>query len=122
VDRAESDRFVQDRGRLLREKERKEASGLDVAAIERQLDFQKKHPEAYITERIAFLKQMGQAAGFIVPPGSHCTIVQQSNAICSEYPDSNPNYVKVVITNGPLKGRAGWGCQGDGIARTVIMP
>jgi hypothetical protein len=122
VDRVESDRFAEDHIRLLREKERKQASGFDVSSIERQLDLQRKHPEAYIPERIAFLKQMGQAVGFVVPPGSNCTIIERSEAICSESPLSNPRYVKVIITSGPLKGMAGWGCEGDGIARTVIMP
>lgn len=78
--------------------------------------------EKFIPERITFLKTMGRAPTVAVPAKSYCRVLQRSNAVCSPRPIENPTYIRVRITSGPLKGREGWGCEGDGLFRTVITP
>jgi len=122
ADRAEAHRYETARIALLRELEEKRRAGADTSAIEVDLARQLQHPEAYIPERISFLKKIAAEPSFMVPPNTQCTIIQRSTAICSKHPDQNPVYVKVLITSGALKGRTGWGCEGDGIARSVTFP
>lgn len=79
----------------------------------------RQHPERHIPQRLMFLDKMAQAPSIVIPGASYCRILQRSDAICSRDPILNPEYIKVRITSGPLKGQEGWGCLGDGIGLTV---
>ncbi len=120
-DRMEAAFFSRRETSLLQELEQRKTVR-DRSAIKNDLDELYKHPENYVPERIAFLDAMEQAPGFKVPPKTSCTILRRSEAICSRQPRSNSVYVKVGITSGALKGREGWGCEFDGIFRSVILP
>ena len=75
-----------------------------------------------IPARREFLNAMAASPGFEVPPRTHFHELELSEAICSPSLDQNPRYVKLVIKDGPYKGRIGWGCMGDGISRAHTMP
>jgi len=117
-DQAEVTRFSLDFDRLYQEVTRPSKAGQpppDKAGAGRAM---LALAEAYIPERVAFLGAMARAPGVLVPGGSYCRITERSKAICSSYPQDNPEYVLVIITSGPSKGVKGWGCLGDGIGLT----
>jgi hypothetical protein len=121
-DRAEVDRFSRDFARLWAEATQ-ESNNMEPGAAEGRVKrAMQASAERYIPERVAFFSAMTRAPSVLVPGGSYCRIIEQSQAICSNDPSSNPEYVRVVITSGPSKGVEGWGCEGDGISRTVVWP
>jgi hypothetical protein len=120
-EQAEVDRFHRDLSRLDLAIKRPATDGRPTAAAAIGRSELKAHPERYIPERTAFLNAMARLPSVLVPAGSHCRIVEMSEAICSYQPTQNPKYVRVVVTSGPSKGLEGWGCLGDGIGLTRTM-
>jgi hypothetical protein len=121
-EKAEVARFFRDSGRI--EKEVAQATRItdpnEARASRKRATLARA--ELYIPERVAFLGAMAALPGAMVPAGSYCRIVERSQAICSDIPMSNPDYIRVRITSGPSKGLQGWGCLGDGIGLTRVMP
>ncbi len=70
------------------------------------------NPERYYPGRSAFLLAMAQQPGESVPASSYLRLLENSNVKCSN-PLYTTNFIKVMVTSGPLVNRVGWVCEDD---------
>lgn len=61
--------------------------------------------------RTTFLDAMTRARCIVVKENTRCRILEISTARCSPLPEATITYLRVLITNGPLKGQQAWICR-----------